>query len=107
RYARRGLRYQAAQPRPLANALRTTRSTFAQLPLKNDAGDRVMFGATESYEGRSYAALRSELLRGTCNDERRRAALFFAIVDVASADGFGSFGATRFLNRSFVRYMRH
>ena len=65
RYARRGLRYQAAQPRPLANALRTTRSTFAQLPLKNDAGDRVMFGVTESDEGRSYAAFRSELLRGT------------------------------------------
>src|SRR5206468_9276897 len=41
RYARRGLRYQAAQPRPLANALRTTRSTFAQLSLENDAGDRM------------------------------------------------------------------
>src|SRR5881409_2766492 len=65
RYARRGLRYQAAQPRPLANALRTTRSTFAQLSLQHDAGDRVMFGMAESDEGRSYAAFRSELLRGT------------------------------------------
>src|SRR5438876_9060487 len=96
RYARRGLRYQAAQPRLLANALRTTRSTFAQLPLKNDASDCVMFGMAESDESRSYAAFRSELLRGTGKDEKRLAALFFANVDVAPAHCFANAGAKRF-----------
>jgi hypothetical protein len=51
-----------AQPRPLANALRTTRSTFAQLSLKNDAGHGVMFRVAESNKGGSYAPLCGQFL---------------------------------------------
>src|SRR6266542_4246476 len=96
RYARRGLRYQAAQPRPLANALRTTRSTFAQLSLKNDAGDRVVFSMAERDQGRNYASLCGECFGRSRKDKIRLAALFFSNVDVAPAHCFANTSAERF-----------
>jgi hypothetical protein len=99
RYARRGLRYQAAQPRPLANALRTTRSTFAQLSLKNDAGDRVMFGVAERDQCRSYASLCGKCFGRSRKSQKWFPAFFFANVDVAPAHCLANACAERFCHR--------